>query len=468
MKMRVPVLLLVAIMLFSLVLSACGNNSGNTADSTANEGGNTTENEAVNDAENDGNAEAPKEKVTIEFWAQKFEDTTDAWFKKWTDEFNKTHDSIQVKLTIVPGDAWEQKMKAAQAAGKAPQVRTINYGGIAPAVQQGQLTALDEYTDPAIWADLYENVAEFVTVKGKHYAYPKLVEPSAVLYYNKDLFAKAGLDPEKPPVTWDELIDYGQKLTKDGVYGLHIANNAPEYSWTTWGLQMGAAGHRPISDDWSEATVDQGYVDLISFYKRIYDLKIAPAQALNGYTDMADFGQQKVAMSVNGSWGIGQLRNDYKDILDKVGVAKMPTIDGDDTKASASLGGWTLAVDGKAKNPDAAAEFISWFLAGDPQIMIDFFRTSKYSKFPARKSVDDALNQDAEASQDAIRKMIAEKIVPTSVSEPIYPWDISFKIGEAIERAVKGQDPQAAADQASKEINEFIKKQNLPSKHPNL
>jgi multiple sugar transport system substrate-binding protein len=454
---RLLAVLLVFIMAFSVLAACGGNDPANVSDNT---------NTAVNT--NDTKDEpAPKkaEKVVIDFWTQKFEDSTSNWWKRWVDQFNKTHEDVQVKLTIVPGDAWDQKMKAAQAAGKAPQVYTMNYGGISNAAVQGQIMALDDITDPAIWADLYENVEGFVTVKDKHYAYPKLVEPSAVLYYRKDFFTEAGLDPEKPPVTWDELIDYGKKLTKKDRYGLHIANNAVEFSWTTWGLQMNS-GHRVISDDWSTVTVDDAYKNLIAFYKRIYDEKVAPAQALNGYTEMGDFGDGKVAMAVNGSWGIGQLRNDYKGILDNVGVAPMPTPDGDSTKPSASLGGWTMVVDGKAKNPKEAAAFISWMLAGDPQIMIDFFRTSQFSKFPARKSVDEAMNQDEDASQDAVRKLIAEKIVPYSVSEPIYPWDVSFAVGSAIERAVKGQDPQASLDQLVKELNDYIKKQDLPSKNP--
>ncbi|HZG78404.1 MAG TPA: ABC transporter substrate-binding protein [Paenibacillus sp.] len=466
MKKATATLMLASIMGLTLALSACGGGTGSeSADGEAGGNGAETDGGTKSDGGTSGEGDAPKEKVTIDFWANQFEETTSAWFKKWVEEFNKTHDDIKVNLTIVPGDAWDQKMKAAQAAGKAPQVYTRDYGKIVPAATQGQFMALDDYVDPAIWADLYPNIEEFVMYKGKHYAYPKLVEPSAVLYYRKDLFQAAGLDPEKPPATWDELIEYGKKLSTNGVYGLHIASNAVEFSWTTWGLQMNG-GHRAISDDWSKATLDDHYKNIISFYKRIYDEKVAPAQALNGYTDMADFGQGKVAMSVNGSWGIGQLRNDYKDLLPNVGVAPMPTPDGDSTKPSASLGGWTFVMDGKAKNPKEAATFISWMLAGDPAIMIDYFRTSQFSKFPARKSVDDALNADPQAQNDEVRKMIAEKIVPYSVSEPTYPWDVSFAFGSAIERAIQGQDPEEALAQAEKEINEFIQKQNLPSLKP--
>ena len=105
------------------------------------------------------------DKVVINFWANKFEKTTDKWFKKWVDKFNQSQDKTEVNLQLVPGDAWAQKLKAAQA-GKAPEIYTMNYSNIAPSVAKGQLMALDDYTDPAIWNDLYDNVEEFVTVEG--------------------------------------------------------------------------------------------------------------------------------------------------------------------------------------------------------------------------------------------------------------------------------------------------------------
>jgi multiple sugar transport system substrate-binding protein len=453
--------LLSGVILLSVGLSACGG------------GGEATEKPGAAGASNAPATTAAKESaapqapVKIEFWANKFEESTDAWFKKWTDEFNKTHPNIQVKLTVVPGDAWEQKLKAAQAAGNAPQVVTMNYGGIAPAAAQGKILAMDEYVDKKIWADLHANVEKFVNVKGKHYAYPKLVEPSAVLYYRKDFFQEAGLDPAKPPKTWAELIDYGKKLTKKDRYGLKIAGDAAEFAWTTWGSQMNVAGHLPISDDWSKATVmDDGFKQLVAFYKTLYSEKIVPKQPLAPYADGADFGQGKEAMAITGSWVMGQLRNDYKDILDKVGVAVVPTLDGNQSKPTASLGGWSLAIDGKAKNPKEAGEFISWLLAGDPKIMIDFFKTSKFSKFSARKSVDDALKSDPDAQNDPWRKLVAEQIVPNAISEPVYPWEVSFAFGSAIDRAVKGQDPEASLKAAEKEINDLITNKKLAGTNP--
>ncbi|XID92640.1 ABC transporter substrate-binding protein [Paenibacillaceae bacterium WGS1546] len=456
---------LAALVIFALIVTGCGGNSGKDAGPS----GSVSPGASASGGEPTGSADpAPAEKVTLEFWAQKFEDSTDAWFKKWTQEFNKAHDNIEVKLTIVPGDAWAQKMKAAQAAGKAPDIRTISYGNIANAAKMGEILPLNDLMDPAAFDDLYDNVKEFVAAGGKYYAYPKLVEPSTVLFYRKDMFKEAGLDPEKPPATWAEVLEYGKALTTKGVFGFSIAQNAGDLGWSSWGLQYNAAGHLAITDDWSRADIDNdGYRALVNFYKQAYESGIMPKQQLAGYTDIKPFGEGKLAMQVIGSWAIGQLRNDYKDILDQVGIAPMASIDGDPTKPTATLGGWTLAVDGKSKHAQEAADYISYLLAGDPAIMIDFFKGSQFSKFSARQSVDEAMKADPEASQDEWRAIVAEKIIPYSKAEPIYPWDISFALSTAIESAMRGAEVDKALAQAEKDINDYIAKSNLAGTNPN-
>lgn len=444
---KMPALMLAALMLLVTILSGCNG----TPDQSG--GGDKTG--------------TGSEKVVVEFWAQKFEDTTDAWFKKWTEEFNKSQDKIQVKLQIVPGDAWAQKLKAAQASGKAPDVLTMNYSNIAPSAKLEQIKPLNDLMKPESFDDLHDNVKDFVTVNGKYYAFPKLVEPSAVLYYRKDLFEAAGINPDRPPVTWDELIEYGKKLTQKGIYGFSIAQTAPDLGWSSWGLQYNSAGHLPITDDWSKANVmDDGYRKLLTFYKTLYQEGIIPKQALSGYADAAPFGKGKLAMVASGSWSMGLFRNEYKNMLDKIGVAPMPSIDGDQTKPTATLGGWTLVVDGKSKHPNEAAQYIEWLLAGDPNIMIDFFKTSKFSKFSPRKSVDEAMNKDPEASKDEWRKLVAEKIIPYAKAEPNYPWDISMAFSTAIESAMKGEDVEKALQKAEKTINDFIAKQKLAGTNP--
>ena len=402
-------------------------------------------------------------KTKVVFWQQKFEDYQQDWFKKQVDAFNKSQDEVEVDLQVVPGDAWEQKLQAAQAAGKQPDIATTNYGGVKPGVVEGKFLALDDLLPAEAFADLKDNVAPFVEVEGKHYAYPMLVEPSNVLYYRADLAKAAGLDPEAPPQTWDELLEWSRALTKGDVKGMTIASVAPELGWSSWGLQYNSCDHLPISDDWSEPLVtDPCVADVANLYRTLYQENLMPQQPKVGYTDAQPYGQGEVAMMANGSWAVGQLKNDYPDVIENTRVAAFPSKDGDASKPTATLGGWTLTIDAKSKAPEAAASFVEYLLAGDPAIMADFFELTGYSKYTVRTSVDEALADDPEASADPFMAVISEKVVPFGKAEPAYPWDISLAVGTAIESAMKNtasvDDALATAQQA---VADVIERQKL-------
>lgn len=405
--------------------------------------------------------------VVINFWSQQFEDYQTAWEKKWVKKFNDSQDEVEVKLTVVPGDAWSQKMKAAQAAGRAPDVYTINYGSIGPAVADGQIKELNSLLSDGAFDDVEDNVKEFVSVGDKQYAYPWNVEPSTVLFYRKDLYQAAGLDPEKPPKTWEELRENSKKLTKDKVFGISTASGATDLSWSSWGLQYNAAGHLPMSEDWSTALADEPeYEKLVDFYKNLYQDGSMPKQALAPYPDGAPLGQGKVAQQITGSWVVGQLRNDYPKMLDKIAVAPVPSSDGDPTKPTATLGGWTLAIDAKTKNDKAAADFINYLLADDPAVMMDFFKEAGFSKYSPRKSVTAEIEKDPEGAADPYREIISDQIVKYAAAEATYPNDLNVYFATAIEKAMKGEDTKKALAEAQKRMTSFIAKNKLAGTNP--
>lgn len=402
-------------------------------------------------------------KTEVIFWQQQFEDYQQAWFKEYVDEFNASQDDIKVTLQVVPADTWDQKLQAAQAAGRQPDVATTNYGRVKPGVAEGKFAALDDYISADAFTDIKENVADFVTVDGEHYAYPMLVEPSTVLYYRTDLVTAAGLDPNSPPTTWAELIDWATALTTSDVKGMSIASVAPDLGWSSWGLQYNACGHLPINDDWSEAAATDGcFEDLLAFYSELYQKGLIPQLPTVGYADGAPYGNGEVAMMAGGSWVVGQLKNDFPDMVANTQVAAFPSIDGDPESTTATLGGWTLTLDSKSDAPEEAAEFIEYLLAGDPEIMADFFKTSGFSKYTVRTSVDEALADDPDAASDPFMAIISEKIVAFGEAEPAYPWDISLAFGTAIESAMKGTaDIPTSLQTAEDAINDVIEKQSL-------
>ncbi|NRQ32761.1 sugar ABC transporter substrate-binding protein [Nonomuraea sp. NN258] len=401
-------------------------------------------------------------KAEITLWQQKFTDQEDAWYKKAVAAFNKAQNQVVLKHVIVPADVWDQKMKAAQAARKAPDVYTVNYSKVPGFARTGQIQALDQLIPADKWAGLREPVVGSVRYQGRTYAYPMLVEPSTVLYYRKDLFAKAGLDPARPPATWQEVIDYGRKLTTKDVAGFVTAANQIDLGWSTWGLQLNAAGHLPISDDWSAPrAADPKYKQLLQVYQTLYQQGIMPKEPLAPYADANPLGQGKTAMMVCGSWAASVFLSDYPNLVPQIGAAALPSFDGDATKPTATLGGWTLAVDARSRNAKAAADFVSWLLAGDTALLTEFFRTTKFSKYSPRAAVADAINGDPAAAQNPWAKTIEEQVVKYAKPEPSYDWAISLAFGKAMEQAMQGKDVDQALRAADAEIKDLIAKNDL-------
>lgn len=410
---------------------------------------------------------APAGATTVTFWQNKYEDYQQKWFGDNVKKFNESQSKVHVNYIVVPGDVMDQKLKAAQAAGTQPDIITTNYGSIRAGVDEGKFADLGPLIPAEAFADIKDNVKSFVQVDGKNYAYPILVEPSTVLYYRTDLVKAAGLDPTKPPKTWDELLTWADKLTTDKVKGMSIASTAVDLLWSSWGLQYNACGYLPVTGDWSTGrAADPCFEKLLSFYQTLFQKKYIPQQPKVGYPDATPYNNGEVAMMANGSWAVGQIK-DGKKMLDKTTVAEFPSVDGDPNKPTATLGGWSLTVDSKSKNQQAAADFIKWLLADDPQRMAGFFKLSGYSKFTVRSSVDKALESAPEATNDPFMKIINEQIVAHGKAEPGYPGDISKAFAEAIEGAMKGKsDIPTALRTANDIINRTIKQQGVAGKGP--
>lgn len=373
-------------------------------------------------------------KTKVIFWSPQFSETeTHVWLQKYTNLYNETNEkNTYIELSIIPEDVWDQKLKAAQENGTAPEIIFVNYAEIPSKAMLGNYTALDEYMSPEVWDDLSENVQEMVEVQGKHYVYPAFVEPYSMLFYSKSAFEEAGLDPNAPPKSWEEMYEYAKKLTKEGRYGIEMPA-AKDLGWVMWGFQA-MKGEYLLNDNWDAADVNNDYYrDLFTIFRKIYQENLTIRVASSSYKEITPLGQGKVAMQLSGSWAMGQLKNDYPDKVDDIGYAVCPTWTGEtEGVTTAALGGWGFSLDGNAKHPEEAGAFIEWLLAGDPEYMYEFFKELGFSKFTARKSVDELLNTREESKNDAFRAFTSEHVLPYAVAEPCYPWAISKEFADSL------------------------------------
>lgn len=408
--------------------------------------------------------------TTIQFWHRNFTPVENEWYENIIKKFNDSQDEIKVVGTQVPGDAWDQKMKAAQAAGKAPDIYT-HPGSIQDAVNAGQLHELDGIVPDDALAEISDAAKPVSEIDGTYYAYPLLLEPQAVLFWNKDMLDAAGVDSEQGPTTWDELMDACAKIQPtlaDGQYCISPAQDAATFAWSTVGQQYNFAGHTALNSDWTAADIDDaGYRDMMTQYKALWDEGYMPKQPLADYGGGKDFGEEKVAFKVSGSWMLSEIGSDYADVLGKTGIGPMVNSAEADGRTATTLGNFKWVVDAKTKNAEAAGKFLSWAIAGDPENLVPFFVDTQFTKAPVRQSVQDAVAADPKAADAPWSSIITEEIAPNAIPEPTYPWDVSLAVGTAFESVMKGSaSPDAAIDTANKAIQTVIDREGLADKAP--
>lgn len=407
--------------------------------------------------------------TTIQFWHRTFTPVENEWYENIVKQFNESQDEVKVVDTEVPADAWDQKMKAAQAAGKAPDIYT-HAGSIQDAVTAGQLHDLDSVVSEEALGEIIDAAKPVSEIDGTFYAYPLLLEPQTVLFWNKDLLDAAGVDSENGPETWDDLLAACaeiQPTLADGQYCISPAQDAVTFAWSSVGQQYNFAGHTALSDDWTAPNIDDdGYRDLMAKYKTLWDEGYMPKQALAAYVEGKDFGEEKVAFKVSGSWMMSELGSDYSDVLGKTGIGAFPDAS-DGERTATTLGNFKWVIDAKTSKAEAAGAFLEWAIAGEAENLVPFFVDTQFTKVPVRQSVQDAVAESDEADDAPWSSIIVDEIAPDAIPEPTYPWDVSLAVGTAMESAMKGSasvDDAIATAQSA--IQTVIERDGLADKAP--
>jgi multiple sugar transport system substrate-binding protein len=299
--------------------------------------------------------------------------------------FKKENPGIDVKLEITVSDGLQNRILVALRSGNTPDLIDVANGWNIPFAQTNQLLPLDEIITKANLdiADFLPASLKTATVNGKLYGLPYRAEAHALIY-NKGAYQEAGLDPEKPPKTWAELIDYSKKLTRTtskgqqfgfgitggGEFGNTVFRSLP-FIWMNGGAI--------ISDDLKKVQVNSPEsVQAVEFYTNMLTKeKVAPPSTLenDGTALRRLFIAGTIAQYQSGQFDLASIRKENPDI--KIGTASLPHPEGKQT--AAILGGWNFVIPAKAKNKEDAAKLMA-FLA-KPENMGLYTDT-----FPARIS----------------------------------------------------------------------------------
>jgi multiple sugar transport system substrate-binding protein len=162
-------------------------------------------------------------------------------------DFNRSHPGIRVVGQSMGGyNALSQKLMASIIAGNQPDIAQAYEAWIAKFVQAGLLVPFDTFITnlKTFEDDFYPAIVEDNLYDGRLMSLP-FNKSTPILYYNTDLFRKAGLDPQKPPATWDEFRDMSvllsKSMRKDGGTGSGFAANVNVSEYECFLMQAGGA-----------------------------------------------------------------------------------------------------------------------------------------------------------------------------------------------------------------------------------
>jgi multiple sugar transport system substrate-binding protein len=250
-----------------------------------------------------------------------------AWGKAMVEDWNSAHPKEKVTAQEIPaGKSSEEVIGAAITAGNAPCLVYNTSPAAVPQFQkQGGLVALDDFPGGAdyIGSRSGDTAEQYKSPDGKFYQMPWKSNP-VMIFYNKDLLKKAGVDPENPPLsTYDDFLATSEKIVSSGAAQAAIWPSPASEFFQSWfdfyPLYAAQSGGKQLVEDGKATFNDADGQAVANFWAEMYEKGYSQKEAASGDV----FADEKSAMAIVGPWAIAV----YGDKVDW-GAAPVPTESG--------------------------------------------------------------------------------------------------------------------------------------------
>jgi multiple sugar transport system substrate-binding protein len=358
------------------------------------------------------------------------------------DEFEAQHPDVDVEVEQLTWATGLEKIQAALASGTQPDLCELGSTWLPRFSYEGVLEDLTtvyeaERDSFLMWESALWN--------GRAYGLP-WVQGSRVLFVNRTLFRRAGLDPDRPPQTWDELLYASQKIGElgTGIYGFG-QNIGERYVLYKKFMAFAWGNGGDVFDETGTVVLNSPAVlEALEFY-----LKLAPF-SLQEKQEVLDqyFKTGRLGMQVSGAWNLKNYKLEAPDLDYSVALVPKPAAD---HGSHASFAGAEMLVVFKASPHKDAAVALARFLQAYPQAKA--LSLAAGSVFPAARA---ALNDPTFTSDARVRVFVEQSL--TSRTTPAHPGWIEME--EAIDRAVEEslygrRAPRWCLDDAAKEVQQI-------------
>lgn len=402
---------------------------------------------AQGEEEAEGGSSFGDDPITLTFWDH--EQSTkemDAAYESAARAFQEIHPNVTVEIETFPFEQYQEKLLIAVKGNTGPDIMSLDQPWVPQFAESGLVAPLDDYiadSETVSEDEFYSAAWDSTLWKDKQWAVPLGFDVWEELLWNPDLFSAAGLDPDVPPATWEELLEYAEALTGDGQYGIvlpsamseviPVFNNAFIYS--NGGAIIDESGAVVIDSPENLETYTYLYQDLIKFAPEgMTNMDQGAAEAL--------FTSGKVAMMFNGNWS--QETMDAQANFDwQIAVPPVPN-EGDTFHGA--TGGWNLAVSANSENPEAAYAFIEYLTTTvDVQVAVA-------ANTPAYIAAADVYLSERKFPE--VLREVSETGMPRPKT-PVYPT-ISEIQQTGVQRMIQGEDIAGVLSDMQDQIEQAI------------
>lgn len=431
MKKKTAAMVLAALMAFSM--TACGNGSTQKEDDST-----ATDQETTETADNAATEDTTSGDETVELhWLNKCESDVEAQiWQQVADLVHEKYPNITVTIENTDWTSYWTKLPVELASGNAPDLIYMHFSR-ASDYTNSMLSISDyiEKDEDINIDDFYSGILDSFIFDDQVYALPYDFGPY-IMYYNKDLFDKYGVEYPDENTTWEEFKDKCKQLTQDGNYGTVFASSLDYYDpqvLSLGGEIINEKGEFDITGDKTTAAL-QSLADLINVDK------VAPkiADTANTVWNWEQFEGGNIGMLIDGPWTVTNVVN-YCDF--NVGYSIIPKAE----KQVTTINGSALAVTSESKHPKEAYQALEVLTSPEAQKLL----AENGRALPSRDSVRESYYEstsEQEGLADAIKKSM----------EIGMPYYVTKKYSEVSTVFNSGMDTvwagEVSAEDAAKDI----------------
>jgi raffinose/stachyose/melibiose transport system substrate-binding protein len=399
---------------------------------------------------------AAPEKVTITWWHIQVADDQKALWQQMADDYMAANPNVNIEITVLENEAFKTKLTTVMQSGDPPDIfQSWGGGTMNEYAQAGLLKDITADLDKDGWRDTFSPGALGVySYQGKNYGVPR--DMGAVgFWYNKDLFAQAGI--AAPPTTWTELLDDVKTLKAAGITPIALGEGDKwpgAFWWEYLAVRIGGKAAFDAAYSHQGSFTDAPFIQAGEKLQELIALE--PFQegflASSWPDEQVVMASSKGAMDLMGQWAPGAFKDasvDKKGLGDKLGWFPFPAVEGGAGDPADALGGGNGFVIGKNAPPEAV-DFLKYLSSVDSQVAQAKIGLS----VPVVKGAEVGLT-------DPMLKLVQQGAAAAKYFQLYYDQAMPPAVGSVVNDSVQGifagtltpeQAAQAIEDSAKQEI----------------